>query len=97
MHCNTEQALQESHGLYLTGWFKIGSGHAYPGVDWVTAWYNRNLRIFANLQRITSSSGDRILVIFGAGHIPILRHCVLALPEYNLVEVSEYLALTTDQ
>jgi hypothetical protein len=38
----------------------------------------------------------RILVIFGAGHIPILRHCVLASPEYNLVEVREYLALTTD-
>jgi hypothetical protein len=93
---NSEQALQESHGLYLTGWFKIGSGHAYPGVDWVTAWYNRNLRIFANLQRITSSSDDRILVIFGAGHIPILRHCVLASPEYTLVEVGEYLASTAD-
>jgi hypothetical protein len=97
VRCNTEQALHASHGSYLTGWFKIGSGHAYPGVDWVTAWYNRNLRIFANLQRMTDFSGDRILVIFGAGHIPILRHCVLASPEYELVEVSDYLVITADQ
>ncbi len=91
LRANAEQAILQSHGAYLVDWFKIGAGHEYPGVDWVTAWYNRNLRIFANLQRITASPDDRILLIIGAGHLPILRHCVQASPEYELVEVHAYL------
>jgi hypothetical protein len=91
VRCNREQVLLENHGVYLTGWFKIGVGREYPGVDWVTAWYSRNLRIFANLQRITEDREERLLVIYGLGHIPLLRHCVLASPDYRLVEVDEYL------
>lgn len=91
LHANAEQVILQSHGAYLVDWFKVGAGHEYPGVDWTTAWYNRNLRIFANLQRITASPHERILVIIGAGHLPILRHCVQASPEYELVEVHEYL------
>ena len=79
------------HGHYLVDHFKVGTHHEYPGVDVVTAWYNRNLRIFANLQRITEPPCERLLVVYGAGHIPILRHCAEASPEYDLVEVSEYL------
>lgn len=79
------------HGHYLVDHFKVGTRHEYPGVDVVTAWYNRNLRIFANLQRITEPPGERLLVVYGAGHIPILRHCAEASPEYDLVEVSDYL------
>lgn len=88
---NAEGSMLQSHGAYLVDWFKVGAGHEYPGVDWVTAWYNRNLRIFANLQRITESQDERILLIIGGGHLPILRHCVTASPEYDLVEVCEYL------
>lgn len=79
------------HGYYLVDHFKVGTGSEYPGVDAVTAWYNRNLRIFADLQRITEPPGERILLIIGTGHVPILRHCVQASPEYDLVEVFDYL------
>ena len=79
------------HGNYLVDHFKVGVGSEYPGVDVMTAWYNRNLRIFANLQRITEPPGERLLIIYGAGHVPILRHCAEASPEYDLVEVSDYL------
>ena len=89
---NSEDEILKGHGAYLVDYFKIGVGNEYPGVDWVTGWwYNRNLRIFANLQRITETPDERILLIIGAGHLPILRHCVLASPEYDLVEVHDYL------
>jgi hypothetical protein len=91
--CNTEAAILKSHEPYLVDWFKVGQGSEYPGVDWVTAWYNRNLRIFANMQRITDGVHERILLIIGGGHVPILRHCVQASPEYKLVEVAEYLTI----
>jgi hypothetical protein len=88
----SEANIVRGHGDYLVDWFKVGTGNEYPGVDFITAWYNRNLRIFANLQRITEAPGERILLIIGGGHVPILRHCVQASPEYDLVELHGYLA-----
>ena len=65
------------------------SGHGF--VDQVTGgWYNRNLRIFANIHRI-AEPGDRILVIIGAGHVPIIRHAFRASPEFRLIEVGDVL------
>ncbi len=89
---NEEKLLAANHGAYLVGGFKLGRGEDYFGADARTAWFNRNLRIFQNIQRIPQSPGDRILVVIGDGHLPILRHCVQASPEYELVEVREVLA-----
>lgn len=88
---NSEVNIRHGHGAYLVDRFKVGVGDDYPGVDRVTAWYNRNLRIFANLQRITEQPDERILLIIGAGHLPVLRHAILASPEYHLIEVHKYL------
>jgi hypothetical protein len=91
LRANAEAHILSGHGRYLVDEFKVGEEGEYPGVDWVTHWYNRNLRIFANLQRITASPDERILLIIGGGHVPILRHCVRASPEYQLVEVAAFL------
>lgn len=88
---NTAEMLGRFHGHYLVDQFRIGVGGLYPGVDHVTAWYSRNLRIFANLQRITEPPGERLLVVYGLGHVPILRHCAEASPEYDIAEVGNYL------
>lgn len=68
----------------------IGAGDGYVGARTVADWYERNLRIFANLAGITES-GDRVLFIVGAGHTPILRHLVRTHPSMRLVEAIEYL------
>lgn len=68
----------------------IGAGDGYVGARAVADWYERNLRIFANLAAITES-GDRVLFIVGAGHTPILRHLVRTHPSMRLVEAIEYL------
>jgi hypothetical protein len=88
---NDQGRVLVAHGQYLIGSFYLGRDDDYLGPDMGTRWYNRNLRIFHNLQRITSSPDDRILVILGSGHLPILRHALEASPEYRLVEVSDYL------
>ena len=53
-------------------------------------WYNRNLRIFANIVRVTEP-GDRLLLVIGAGHVPILKQAADSSPEYRLVEVRSVL------
>lgn len=88
---NDPERVLVAHGQYLVGSFYLGRDDDYLGPDMRTRWYNRNLRIFHNLQRITASRDERIIVIIGSGHVPILRHSVQASPEYRLVEVSDYL------
>lgn len=58
-----------SHQQYLRH-ARIGSGNAYPGANWMAHWwYDRDLKIFVNLTRITESADDRILLVIGASHI----------------------------
>lgn len=42
------------------------------GANWMQYWYGRNLAIFNNIARLTEP-GDRVLVIYGAGHGNMLR------------------------
>jgi hypothetical protein len=89
-YLNSEEQIRLSHGIYLA-WPDADSGN-YRVADFITGWwYNRNLRIYANLKRITESPEDRILVIYGSGHIPILRHCVETSYLHTLEPVMTYL------
>lgn len=88
---NRPDVVRWHAGRYLVESFKAGVGDDYPGVDSKIAWYNRNLRIFANLLRIMDREEERILVVIGSGHLGILRHAVESSPECQLVEVAEYL------
>lgn len=88
---NSDEHIAADHGLYLS-WLDSEPGD-YTMPDHITSWwYGRNIRIFANLKRITESPDDRILVVIGAGHIPILKHLVSWSPKHELVDVRTYLA-----
>jgi len=92
LRMNEPGAIRAGHTVYLDGPFRVGVGTEYPGADLITDWwYSRNLRIFANIQRLTESPNDRVLVIIGAGHLPILRHCAECSPDHELGEVSAVL------
>lgn len=55
-------------------------------------WYERNLKIFANLTRIADAAGDdRILLVIGVGHCKILRQLVQDSRDFELVEANSYL------
>lgn len=87
---NDPVSLAENHRTYLT-MMRIGEGQQYAGVETVKNWYARNMRIFVNLTRITSSPQDRILVIYGAGHIPLLSQFVRDSGLYTVEEAATYL------
>jgi hypothetical protein len=79
--------LRRMYGAYLTGGFNTSDN---SGPDILAMWwYDRNLRIFNNILKTKPASGDRIMVLFGNGHIPILRHCFESSPEFELVELKD--------
>lgn len=92
LYINSDARLRRGHGDYLTGLFRVGAGSNYLGADNLAGyWYDRNLRIFANILRAAEKPTDRLVVIFGAGHLPILRHAAQCSPEIELVELRDVL------
>lgn len=83
-HLNSRESHLYGYGAYLVGDFKLDNER---GADILSFWwYNRNVRIFRKLQRITKNKEDRILVIIGNGHAAVLRHLIESSPEYDFVE-----------
>ena len=86
---NDPAEIRRSHALYLE-FARVGAGDTYVGADLLAKWYDRNIRIFSDVQRL-ATPGDRVLVIFGAGHAPILRELVASDSRLELVEATRYL------
>ncbi|MCG2610724.1 DUF5694 domain-containing protein [Flavobacterium sp. SM15] len=83
-HMNSKEHHKLGYGAYLIGDFKLDDQR---GADILSIWwYNRNVRIFRKLQQITTSSSDRVLMIFGNGHAAVLRQLLESSPEYEFIE-----------
>jgi Family of unknown function (DUF5694) len=54
----------------------FGEPYEYAGPDLVARWFERNIRIYHNIRSLITSPDDRILVIYGAGHLGWLQQDV---------------------
>lgn len=88
-HLNDPGRLAADHGFYRT-LLRIGGGAEQPGVALLAAWQKRNLETCARLIQL-ARPGDRIVVLFGAGHAFLLRQCVSETPGFELVDPLEFL------
>jgi hypothetical protein len=81
------RAMQDD---FYYGLLAFGDARSQPGAELNAMWYMRNAKIFSKLMRI-AKPGDRVLVVFGAGHLFWLRHFVEHTPGFQLVEPNAYL------
>lgn len=86
---NDPENLAQKHGIYMR-FARVGAGDTHVGADLLSSWYERNIRIFTNIQDL-ARTGDRILLIVGSGHAPILRELIASDPELILVDPLQYL------
>jgi len=89
-HLNDPKRCSNEHSNLYLHLAQVRSINTYYGVDMLTEWYRRNLYILGNLQSI-AEPGDRILVIYGAGHCKVLQNLVLDYNKFELVDVLKYL------
>lgn len=88
---NTPEYLQTLHEFHLRI-AQIGKGSKYPGANWVVHfWYDRNLKIYSNLTRITETPYDRILLIIGSGHVWIVQQFLEDSKKYAIESPLTYL------
>lgn len=67
----------------------IGARDGYAGADATASWWQRNFRMYANIQQ-TAKPGERIIAIGGSGHTAILKQLLAIDQRLVGVKVDEY-------
>lgn len=88
---NTPSVRAHSVGRWLVT-TRRGTNVEPIGADgFISRYFNRNVRIYSNIQRIVTVPEDRVLVIYGATHMYFLQQLFAASPVFTIVDVGPYL------
>jgi hypothetical protein len=87
---NADERVAEDMGFYFQE-VHFGEAGDYAGADLLASWYQRNMRIYANIVNLIESPGERILVIYGAGHLGWLRQAAGSDPTVRLRKLAEFI------
>ncbi|MBN9297999.1 MAG: hypothetical protein J0I41_13380 [Filimonas sp.] len=90
-YINKPEELKRNLSLYLKFLSKIGAGKNFAGAESVSDWYLRNLAIYSNIINQVEPSDKYVILIFGQGHIPILKHLLQNNDNFEVVEVDSVL------
>lgn len=91
-YMNLPESVEANHAFYLR-LLQLTGEDSWGAVPGVADWYERNIRMFYNLNRIADFDApeERILLIVGQGHKQIIQDLVEAAPYYEYVEVLAFL------
>jgi len=68
-----------------------GTENGFEGADEAAKYYQRNLRIYSNLNRIPVTIEDRIFILSGGSHTAFLNEFMKRSPKYEVVNTLDYL------
>lgn len=63
----------------------------FEGADEAAKYYQRNLRMYSNLNRIKLKEDDRVFILMGASHTAFFRDFISRSPKYKMVNTFDYL------
>lgn len=89
LYMNADQKVAEDVGFYYRQ-AHIGEAGDWAGADLVADWFRRNIRIYSNIVRLADSPNERVLAIFGAGHLGWLRNDFASDPTVRLRKLEEF-------
>ena len=69
----------------------VGTVKGFEGADEATKYYQRNLRMYSNLNRIKLKNNDRVFILMGASHTAFFRDFISRSPKYEMVNTFDYL------
>jgi hypothetical protein len=90
IYLNQPERMEIDHKFYFEI-MRIGRGKEYIGANYVAWWYRRNLTILQNIVRLTDSPHDRVLVVYGFGHLKLLTQFAKESDFYNVESPLKYL------
>ena len=72
LYLNSPDNIAAGNNFYMQV-ASFGESGDYAGPDLLADWYARNIRIHSNILKLITSPSDRILVVYGAGHLGWLQ------------------------
>jgi hypothetical protein len=79
------RGIAEYYGTYMP----FGEPWEYAGADLIASWFQRNIRIYHNVRALADSPQERILVIYGSGHLGWLQQIITGDPAVQLVRLQD--------
>ncbi len=89
LYMNADDKVTQSQGLYYRT-AHLGEPYDWAGADLMADWFRRNMRIYSNVVGIIDSPNERVLVLFGAGHLPWLQYNFSSDPTLRLRKLAEF-------
>jgi hypothetical protein len=89
LYLNSEDRVAEDMRNYYR-LIRFGEPWNWAGADLVSEWFRRNVRIHSNVLQLLDGPGERVLVIFGSGHLGWLRSSFSCDPSIRLRRLSEF-------
>ncbi len=89
LYLNADGLVAEDVGYYYR-LAHFGEPEDYAGPDLLSSWYQRNIRIYNNIINLIGSPNERILVIYGVGHLGWLRLAAESDPTVRLRKLAEF-------
>jgi hypothetical protein len=91
LYMNSDAKAAQDIGFYYLQ-ARFGEAGDYAGPDLLAEWYRRNVRIYNEVAKLLESPEERILVIYGSGHLPWLRRDFAADPTVKLRKLQEFVS-----
>jgi hypothetical protein len=91
LHMNSDSSVARDVAEYYEA-VPFGDPNDYAGPDLIAAWFQRNIRIYHNIVKLIESHNDRVLVIYGAGHLGWLQQDVANDATVKLRKLSEFVS-----
>jgi hypothetical protein len=86
---NSDDKITRDVGFYYRE-ARFGEPWEWAGADLVAEWFRRHMRLYANVAQLADTSNERILVIYGAGHLGWLQHDFTSDPTLRLRKLAEF-------
>lgn len=94
LYMNSDARVAQDVGSYYL-LARYGEPGDYAGPDLLAEWYRRNVRIYNNVTKLVATPEDRVLVIFGSGHLGWLRQDFAGDPTLRLRRLEEFVPAAT--
>jgi len=90
IQCNQKYYLDFATVINADILTHAGTDNGFEGADEATKFYQRNLRMYTNLNRIELTKDDRVFVLLGSGHTAFFNQFMDRSPKYQLVNTLDF-------
>lgn len=89
LHYNSDDQVSQGVGSYFQ-LAEFGEPWDWAGADLVADWFRRNMRIYSNVVHLIDSPDERVLVIYGAGHLGWLQQAFDSNPNIDSRRLADF-------